>query len=143
MKAKRICQQAFLWLLTALSGGALVWASVALRRARAAVSGAEFIDAAVRSMDEAAALLARVDTWQTYRRAALIALVISAALTASYYIWLAISHRAAAKPKTPKKPKTTEPPTPEPRSAPNFCPYCGTRLGETAAFCPKCGKRVG
>ncbi len=143
MKAKRICQQCFLWLLTALSGGALVWASVALRRARAAVSGADFLDTAVRSVDEAAALLDRVDAWTQYRRAALIALVISAALTASYYIWLGISHRHASRPAKPKKQKKSEAPAPEPRPTPHFCPYCGTQLGESAAFCPGCGKRVG
>ena len=143
MKAKRICQQAFLWLLTALSAAALVWTTAALRRARAAVSGIDFLDAAVRSMDEAAALMARVDTWQTYRRAALIALVTSAALTASYYIWLGISRRHASRPAKPKKQKKSEAPAPEPRSAPHFCPHCGTPLGQSAAFCPGCGKRVG
>ncbi len=143
MKAKRICQQAFLWLLTALSGGALVWTTVALRRARAAVSGADFIDTAVRSVDAAAALLTRVDAWQTYRRAALIALIASAALTAAYYIWLSASRRIAARPAKPKKPKTPEAPAPEARSTPNFCPHCGAQLGETAAFCPRCGKKIG
>ena len=142
MKAKRICQQCFLWLLTALSGGALVWASVALRRARAAVSGADFLDTAVRSVDEAAALLDRVDAWTQYRRAALIALAVSAGLTALYYVWRAASRRIAARPPRPKKPAPARE-KPAAAQSPAFCIHCGAPVDPGAAFCLTCGKKLG
>lgn len=85
-KIKSLCQQLFLYLLLAVSGGCTALSLLLLNRTKGRINSREFIDLALVSTDEAYALFEQQAMYEKMLRVSLIAVGVSVLLLVLWYV---------------------------------------------------------